>query len=46
MFVVAIPLVLVIVGMVLNSSGLAFNQPPGSLEQDKRSNFKPESLIL
>lgn len=34
MFIVAIPLVLVIVGMVLNSTGLAFNQPSGSLEQD------------
>jgi len=34
MFIVAIPLVLVIVGMVLNSIGLGFNQPPGSTEQD------------
>ncbi len=34
MFIVAVPLVLVIVGMVLNSIGLAFNQPPGSAEQD------------
>jgi hypothetical protein len=34
MFIVAIPLVLVIVGMVLNSTGLAFNQPPSSTEQD------------
>lgn len=39
MFVVAIALVLVIVGMVLNSTRLSFNQPAGSLEQDpaKRS---------
>ena len=34
MFIVAIPLVLVIVGMVLNSIGLGFNQPPSSAEQD------------
>ena len=34
MFIVAIPLVLVIVGMVLNSIGLGFNQPPSSTEQD------------
>jgi hypothetical protein len=34
MFIVAIPLVLVIVGMVLNSFDLSFNQPPSSAEQD------------
>jgi len=34
MFIVAIPIVLVIVGMVLNSIGLSFDQPPGSAEQD------------
>jgi hypothetical protein len=34
MFIVAIPIVLVVVGMVLNSIGLAFNQPPSSAEQD------------
>ena len=34
MFIVALPLVLVVVGMVLNSIGLAFNQPPSSSEQD------------
>lgn len=34
MFVVVIPLALVIVGMVLNSTRLSFNQPAGSLEQD------------
>lgn len=34
MFIVAIPLVLVIVGMVLNSIGLSFDQPPSSTEQD------------
>jgi hypothetical protein len=39
MFIVAIPLVLVIIGMVLNSTGLSFDQPPSSSEQDpaKRS---------
>ena len=38
-FIVAIPLALVIVGMVLNSTGLSFDQPPSSHEQDpaKRS---------
>src|SRR5438034_7834582 len=34
MFIVAIPIVLVIVGMVLNSFDLGFNQPPSSSEQD------------
>jgi hypothetical protein len=34
MFIVAIPIVLVIVGMVLNSTGLSFDQPPSSTEQD------------
>lgn len=34
MFIVAIPLVLVIVGMILNSIGLSFDQPPSSSEQD------------
>jgi len=34
MFIVAIPLILLIVGMILNSIGLAFNQPPSSSEQD------------
>jgi hypothetical protein len=34
MFIVAIPLVLVIVGMVLNSIGLSFDQPRSSAEQD------------
>jgi len=45
MFVVAIPLVLVIIGMMLNSYGLAFNQPPGSAEQEpaKRAAAEMES---
>jgi len=34
MFIVAVPLALVIVGMVLNSIGLSFDQPPSSTEQD------------
>ena len=33
-FIVAIPLVLVIVGIVLNSIGLSFTQPPTSAELD------------
>lgn len=39
MLIVAIPIVLVIIGMVLNSTGLSFDQPPSSSEQDpaKRS---------
>jgi len=34
LFIAAIPLVLVIAGMVLNSVGLSFDQPPSSTEQD------------
>jgi hypothetical protein len=34
MLIVAIPIVLVLVGMVLNSMGLSFDQPPSSAEQD------------
>jgi len=34
MLIVAIPIVLVIVGMVLNSIGLSFDQPPSSAERD------------
>ena len=45
MFIVAIPLVLVIVGMVLNSIGLSFDQPPGSTEPDlaKRAAIEGEA---
>ena len=45
MFIVAIPLVLVIVGMVLNSIGLSFDQPPSSAEQDpaKRAAIEGEA---
>ena len=34
MLIVAIPIVAVIAGMVLNSIGLSFDQPPSSAEQD------------
>ncbi len=34
MLIVAIPLGLVILGMILNSIGLSFDQPPSSSEQD------------
>ena len=34
MLIVMIPIVLVIVGMVLNSIGLSFDQPPSSAESD------------
>ena len=34
MVIVAIPLVLVILGMILNGIGLSFDQPPSSAEED------------
>jgi hypothetical protein len=34
LLIIAIPLGLVILGMILNSIGLAYNQPPSSPEQD------------
>jgi hypothetical protein len=45
MFIVAIPLALVFVGMVLNSIGLSFDQPPGSTEPDpaKRAAIEGEA---
>jgi len=45
LFVIAIPLVLVIIGMILNSTGLAYDQPPSSREQDpvKRVTAEKES---
>ena len=43
MFIVAIPLVLVIVGMVLNSIGHSFDQPPSSAEQDPAKTTAAES---
>jgi hypothetical protein len=43
MFIVAIPIVLVILGMVLNSIGLSFDQPPSSSEQDPAKRAAAES---
>src|ERR687892_2044353 len=45
LFIVAIPLGLVILGMILNSIGLAYDQPPSSPEQDplKRLTAEKES---
>ncbi len=43
MFIVAIPLVLVIGGMILNSIGLSFDQPPSSPEQDPAKRAAAES---
>lgn len=34
LFIIAVPLGLVVVGMILNSWDLGFNQPPSSAEQD------------
>jgi hypothetical protein len=34
LLIIAIPLVLVILGLILNSTGLAYDQPPSSPEQD------------
>jgi hypothetical protein len=34
LLVIAIPLVLIVVGMILNSIGLAYDEPPSSPEQD------------
>jgi hypothetical protein len=45
MFIVAIPLALVIVGMVLNSIGLSFDQPPSSAEQDPAKRAAAEGEI-
>ena len=42
LWVVAIPLVLVIAGMVLNSIGLSFDQPPSSPEQDPAKKLEVE----
>lgn len=40
---IAIPLGLVIVGMVLNSIGLSFDQPPSSSEQDPAKRLEAET---
>ena len=42
LWVIAIPLLLVIVGMVLNSIGLSFDQPPSSPEQDPMKRLAAE----
>jgi len=42
LWVVAIPLALVIAGMVLNSIGLSFDQPPSSPEQDPAKKLEVE----
>jgi len=34
LLVIAVPLVLIVLGMILNSVGLSFDQPPSSPEQD------------
>lgn len=34
LLVIAVPLILIMLGMILNSIGLAFDQPPSSPEQD------------
>lgn len=46
-FVVAIPLILIFLGMMLNSIGLSFDQPPSSPEQDptKRLTIERESFL-
>jgi len=46
LFIVAMPLVLIFMGMVLNGIGLSFDQPPSSPEQDpvKRLALKRESI--
>jgi hypothetical protein len=41
-FIVAIPIVLVIVGMILNSIDLGFDQPPSSSEQDPNKRLAAE----
>ena len=42
MVIVAVPLVLVILGMVLNNIGLSFDQPPSSAEQDSEKRAAAE----
>ena len=42
LWVIAVPLALVIVGMVLNSVGLSFDQPESSTEQDPARRWEAE----
>ena len=41
-FIVAVPLVLIFIGMIMNSWGLAFDQPPSSSEQDPAKRLAAE----
>jgi hypothetical protein len=45
LLVIAIPLVLIVIGMILNSIGLAYDEPPSSPEEDpfKRAVMEKES---
>ena len=43
LLVIAVPLVLVIIGMILNSIGLSFNQPESSTEQDPAKRLAAET---
>jgi hypothetical protein len=45
LLIIAVPLGLVILGMVLNSIGLAYDQPPGSQEQDPTKRVAAEKEI-
>jgi hypothetical protein len=42
LLVIAIPLVLIMLGMILNSIGLSFDQPPSSAEQDPAKKLTAE----
>ena len=46
MFIVAIPLVLVIVGMVLNSIGLAFDQPPAPQSKIQQRDRRRKAMLI
>jgi hypothetical protein len=45
MFIVAIPIVLVIIGMVLNSTGLSFDQPPSSRSEILQRGARQNSIL-
>ncbi len=46
LLVVAIPLALIMLGMVLNSIGLSFDQPPSSSEQDPAKRLAAEREVF
>ena len=46
LWVVAVPLVLIILGMILNSIGLSFDQPSSSPEQDPVKKLAAGRIIL